>query len=99
MPPNYPNASNISSNFVELAQYANSVADGWMGRVWLMVWFIIVFTIFSRTQTPKSAFIVASVLTSFFGILFRVMSLISDGDIIMILIVTLIAIGIGFKQD
>ena len=95
---NYPNSSNLSSNFVELAQYANNVAEGWMGIVWLMTWFVIVFVIMSRNYDNKSAFITASVLTMFFGILFRVIGIVSEAHIIIIIVITLVSIGFGFRN-
>ena len=95
----YDNMSNITTSFAEFAQYGNYVAEGWLGRVIILTWFIISFTILSRNYSPKSAFIASSFTAMFFGILFRVMGIMSDADIFIAIAVFLISIGLGLRSD
>src|SRR3990167_8302985 len=94
---NYPNMSNVT-DFAEMAQYGNVVAEGWLGRVWLITWYIIAFTVISRNWSVKSAFIFTSITSAFFGILFRVIGIITDGDMFIVIVLALISIGFGFRD-
>lgn len=96
---NYPNMSNVTTDFAEWAQYGNAVAEGWLGSIWLIASFIITLTIMSQRYDAKSAFIVSSLLTTIFCIFFRVIGIVSDFVMILCIIITLIAIGFGIRKD
>lgn len=91
-------ASNITG-LTDLFGYANYVTEGNFGWVILMTWFVISLVIMSRGYDNKSAFIIASFTTTIFGIFFKVMGLVNDFTMYICIIGTIVAIGIGMKDN
>lgn len=95
-------AFDVASNITGLTDwfgYANYVTEGNFGWVILMTWFVISLVIMSRGYDNKSAFIIASFTTTIFGIFFKVMGLVNDFTMYICIIGTIVAIGIGMKDN
>jgi len=73
---------------------------GWYGRLALVTIFVILIMAFAiRTNNYAKSFSFASLLTALSSLLFRVIDIVSDIDVLIAWIIAAILIGVSFMSD
>lgn len=95
---NYYEASNITG-LAELFQYSNYVSGFWLGRLFIIAFFVTTLIVMGQKYDSKSAFVTASLLAAIFSIFFRVLGILNNFDVFFSIVMALIALSISMKSQ